>query len=455
MKKGTLLVVDDNKTVLTALRVLLEQYFKSVILSSTNQLYKTLMKHHPDIVLLDMNFSAGMNAENECLLRLSEIKKFDAELPVVIFTAFADIDLAVNALKQGARDFVVKPWNNAELITTLQSAYSLGQMLKEVKQLREKQDILQKELNEEQKICWGYSEAMRNLRRMIQKAAKTKANVLITGENGTRKKMIAHEIQRLSSRNKESFITANMGIITKPLFENEMFGYVKDAFIYAKTDKVGKFEAADKGVLFLDEIDNLSYPLQGKLVNVLQSRQIMRGGGNTPISLDIRLISATNRNLQKMTQEKKFREDLLLNISTIRIDIPPLRERPEDILQLADFFLKKYAHKYHKGKYSLSDGAIEKLKKYHWPGNVRELQNTMEKTVILSEKKLLQAVDFYLQPIDAKINGSESMALEKAEKILIQNSLKRNRKNMSATAIELGVTRQTLYNKIKKYNIDR
>jgi DNA-binding NtrC family response regulator len=454
MKKGNIVVVDDNKNVLTALRILLENYFETVtLLSSPKQLYMVLREVNPDVVLLDMNFSAGINTGNEGLYWLAEIKKQDADLPVVLFTAYADIDLAVKALKQGATDFVVKPWDNARLIVTLQSAYALRESRKEVKQLREKQYILQSELNKERDVCWGVSKAMQELQRLVQKVALTDANILITGENGTGKEVIAREIYRLSSRNKEALITVDMGAITESLFESELFGHVKGSFTDAKTDRTGKFEAANRGTLFLDEIGNLSYPLQAKILNALQSRTIVKVGDNKPVSIDIRLISATNRNLQESVQNGEFREDLLYRINTIQVEIPPLRERKEDIPLLAEYFLKKYAQKYHKENIRLSDDALGKLQKYHWPGNIRELQHTLEKGVILSETCMLNAVDFYLsQP--AQSGFVNPTTLDEAEKLLIQNSLKRNKDNLSAVAAELGITRPTLYSKMKKYGLN-
>jgi DNA-binding NtrC family response regulator len=454
MKKGNILIVDDNKNVLTALRILLENYFESVtLLSSPKQLHTLLREIAPDIVLLDMNFSAGINTGNEGLYWLSEIKKMDADLPVVLFTAYADIDLAVKTLKQGASDFVVKPWDNAKLIATLQTAYSLRESRKEVKQLREKQLVLNRELNKEQDICWGVSEVMQQLQYLIQKVAQTDANILITGENGTGKEVIAREIQRRSSRNKEVLITVDMGAVTESLFESELFGHVKGSFTDAKTDRTGKFEAANRGTLFLDEIGNLSYSLQAKLLNALQSRQIVRVGDNKPIPVDIRLICATNRDLSESVRKNEFREDLLYRINTIQVEIPPLRERKKDIPLLAAFFLKKYAKKYSKGNISLSPGAVGKLQDYHWPGNIRELQHTLEKAVILSETNILEVNDFYLSKSAPIHVEPDNMTLEEAEKVLILNALKRNRENLSAVATELGITRPTLYNKMKKYQL--
>ncbi|MDR1169412.1 MAG: sigma-54 dependent transcriptional regulator [Prevotellaceae bacterium] len=451
MKKGSILVVDDNKNVLTALRILLENYFETVtLLSSPKQIYTLSRAAAPDIVLLDMNFSAGINSGNEGLFWLSEIKKHDADLPVVLFTAYADIDLAVKALKQGATDFIVKPWDNAKLIATLQAAYALRESRNKVRQLRERQGILSEELNREQAVCWGVSKAVRDLRRLIEKVARTDANILITGENGTGKEVIAHEIQRLSSRAQEVLITVDMGAVTESLFESELFGHVKGAFTDAKTDRAGKFEAANHGTLFLDEIGNLSYPLQAKLLNALQSRQIVRVGGNKPVPIDIRLICATNRDLQESVRKGEFREDLLYRVNTIQLEIPPLRERKEDIPVLAGFFLDKYARKYNKKEVSFSPATVDKLQAYHWPGNIRELQHTVEKAVILSETNVLQIHDFYLSPAAPASVDLDNMTLEEAEKILIQNALKRNRDNLSAAAAELGITRPTLYNKMKK-----
>ncbi|MDR2057157.1 MAG: sigma-54 dependent transcriptional regulator [Dysgonamonadaceae bacterium] len=454
MKKGSILIIDDNKNVLTALQILLENYFGSVtLLSSPKQLHSLLKEITPDVVLLDMNFSAGINTGNEGLYWLSEIKKMDADIPVVLFTAYADIELAIKSLKQGASDFIIKPWDNAKLIASLQAAYSLRESRKEVKQLREKQLVLNRELNKEQDICWGVSESIQQLQRLMQKVAQTDANILITGENGTGKEVIAHEIQRLSSRNKEVLITVDMGAVSESLFESELFGHVKGSFTDAKTDRTGKFEAANGGTLFLDEIGNLSYSLQAKLLNVLQSRQIVKVGDNKPIPIDIRLICATNRNLQELVRKGEFREDLLYRINTIQMEIPPLRERKKDIPLLIAFFLAKYAKKYHKEKINLSSGAIDKLTAYHWPGNVRELQHTVEKAIILSDTNVLDTSDFYLNKTNQIDIKFDNMTLEEVEKVLIQNALERNKDNLSAIAAELGITRPTLYSKIKKYNL--
>ena len=454
MKKGNILIVDDNKNVLSALRILLSDYFENIVLlTSPNTLMSELRDKNPDVVLLDMNFSAGINSGNEGLFWLSEIKKADEELPVVLFTAYADIDLAVKALKGGATDFVVKPWDNAKLLATLQSAYSMRQSRKEVKKLREKQSVLNRDIQKEEDICWGKSPAMQRLLTMIKKVAVTDANVLITGENGTGKELIAKMIHRYSPRAAETLIIVDMGAVTETLFESELFGHVKGAFTDAKADRSGKFEAADGGSLFLDEIGNLSYPLQAKLLSALQTRHITRVGSNKSISVDIRLISATNKNLFKSVKKGEFREDLLYRINTIHLEVPPLRERREDIPQLADFFLRRLARKYGKSDLKLGEKALCKLESYAWPGNVRELEHAIEKAVILSDNQELQPNDFYMRTPDETSFVVESFTLEEMEKILIEKALRKYDNNISAVAAELGISRPTLYSKIRKYEL--
>ncbi len=454
MKSGSILIVDDNKNVLSALRILLDNYFNNVyLLPSPNSLLSTLREKNPDIVLLDMNFSAGINTGNEGLYWLSEIKKYDSELPVVLFTAYADIDLAVNALKEGASDFIVKPWDNAKLLATLQSALSLRLTRKEVKKLRERQNVLNQDQNKEDDICWGQSAIMQELLSIIKKVAQTDANILITGENGTGKELIAKKIHFLSNRANETLVTVDLGALTETLFESELFGHTKGAFTDAKADRAGKFEAADKGTLLLDEIGNLNYTLQAKLLTALQSRQITRVGSNVPIPVNIRLISATNKDLFQSVANGIFREDLLYRINTIQIEVPPLRRRREDISILANFFLQRFSKKYEKKGLSLSDKALQKLENYSWPGNVRELQHTIEKAVILSDGNILQPSDFYMRTTEEKTEVIESISLEEMEKILIEKAMKKHNMNISAIAAELGITRPTLYNKMKKYKL--
>jgi len=454
MKKGSILIVDDNKNVLNALRIFLNNHFEHVyLLSNPNMILTIIRENNPDVILLDMNYSSGINTGNEGLFWLSEIKKFNSDLPVVLFTAYADIELAVKALKMGANDFIVKPWDNAKLLATLQSALMLRFSKKEIKRLKEKQDILNSELGKSNDICWGRSKVMQDLLSMIHKVALTDANILITGENGTGKEVIARRLHRLSQRKNETLVSVDMGAITESLFESELFGHTKGSFTDAKTDRAGKFEAADKGTLFLDEIGNLNYTLQAKLLVALQSRQIVRVGSNTAIPVDIRLISATNKDLFKSVQDGEFREDLLYRINTILIEVPPLRERKEDISFLADFFLERFSKKYNKPGMSISEKALQKLESYSWPGNVRELEHTIEKAVILSDSPELQVDDFFMRPIENRTSVIDTITLEEMEKILIEKAMKKYDKNISAIANELGITRPTLYNKLKKYGL--
>ena len=390
-KQGTILVVDDNKGILTAVQMLLGTCFEKVITISTpNKIKATLHDENIDVVLLDMNFSAGINTGNEGLFWLSEIKKEDASIQVVLFTAYADIDLAVRGIKEGAADFVVKPWDNAKLLETLKTAYNIRTANHKGISIVTDKLVVSKESG----MFWGESNAMQQLRSLIEKVARTDANILVTGENGTGKEMLAREIHILSNRKKETLVPVDMGAITETLFESELFGHVKGAFTDARADRPGKFEVANKGTLFLDEIGNLSYHLQAKLLTALQRRSIVRVGSNTPIPVNIRLICATNRDLQEMVQKGDFREDLLYRINTIHVEIPPLRERPEDIVPLTEIFLSKYTKIYGKTAMCLSLDAKEKLKAQPWFGNIRELEHTIEKAVIIAERSVLDGNDF-------------------------------------------------------------
>lgn len=448
-KKGTVLVVDDNKGILTAVKMLLDTSFKKIItLTSPNLIPNMLRNEDIDVILLDMNFSAGINTGNEGLFWLSEIKKTDASVQVVLFTAYADIDLAVRGIKEGATDFIVKPWDNAKLIKTIQYAYELKHTRKQgAKPARETQIV-----SKESGMFWGESDSMQQLRSLIGKVATTDANILITGENGTGKEMLAREIHWLSNRKKEALITVDMGAITETLFESELFGHVKGAFTDARTDRAGKFEAADNGTLFLDEIGNLPYHLQAKLLAALQNRHITRVGSNTPIPVHIRLISATNKNLPEMVQTNQFREDLLYRINTIHVEIPPLRKRAEDIVPLTEIFLFHYANIYAKPSLRLSNSAREKLKIQPWYGNIRELQHTIEKAVIISEGSVLNESDFDF-PGKKETTFKEAATLEEMEYNMIKSAMEKYNGNLSLVANQLGISRQTLYNKIKRYEL--
>ncbi|MDB8930616.1 sigma-54-dependent transcriptional regulator [Parabacteroides merdae] len=449
-KQGTILVVDDNKGILTAVQMLLGTCFEKVITISTpNKIKATLHDENIDVVLLDMNFSAGINTGNEGLFWLSEIKKEDASIQVVLFTAYADIDLAVRGIKEGAADFVVKPWDNAKLLETLKTAYNIRTANRKGISIATDKLVVSKESG----MFWGESNAMQQLRSLIEKVARTDANILVTGENGTGKEMLAREIHLLSNRKKETLVPVDMGAITETLFESELFGHVKGAFTDARADRPGKFEVANKGTLFLDERGNLSYHLQAKLLTALQRRSIVRVGSNTPIPVNIRLICATNRDLQEMVQKGDFREDLLYRINTIHVEIPPLRERPEDIVPLTEIFLSKYTKIYGKTAMCLSLDAKEKLKAQPWFGNIRELEHTIEKAVIIAERSVLDGNDFDFPRAKKKPVTKEATTLEEMEYNMIKNAMDKYSGNLSLVASQLGISRQTLYNKIKRYEL--
>lgn len=448
-KQGTILVVDDNKGILAAVQLLLGTCFEQVItLSNPNQILNTLRENPVDLVLLDMNFSAGINNGNEGLFWLSEIHKADASIPVVLFTAYADIDLAVRGIKEGAFDFVVKPWDNTKLLETLRNAYSAG------KTDRRDNGYSNKQPTGESGMYWGTSERMTQLRALITKVALTDANLLITGENGTGKEMLAREIHRLSGRRQKPMVTVDMGAVSETLFESELFGHVKGSFTDAHADRPGKFEAANEGTLFLDEIGNLPYHLQAKLLTVLQRRSIVRVGSNTPIPVNIRLICATNRDLEAMVRKGDFREDLLYRINTIHVEIPPLRERPEDIIPLTEIFLAKYASLYGKPQFALTTDAKEKLKAHPWYGNIRELEHTVEKAIIIADGKRIEATDFDLPPVRHKEPAEQKeTTLEEMEYRMIKEAMVKYDSNLSVVASRLGISRQTLYNKLKRYEL--
>ena len=443
-KEGSILIVDDNKSILTALQILLSSYFERIILHTTpNRIKTTLREEKIDLVLLDMNFSAGINNGNEGLFWLSEIKNTHPDIPVILITAYADIELAIEGMKRGATDFIVKPWNNLLLISTLLAPLKKGN----------KKTTTNEEVNPNN-MFWGTSEKMKEIRSIVEKVSVTDANILITGENGTGKEMLAREIHRLSYRNNEPLVCVDLGAIAENLFESELFGHVKGSFTDAKKDRMGKFDLANKGTLFLDEIGNVPFHLQSKLLTAIQNRYIIRIGSNTPIETDIRLICATNCNLQERVNEKLFREDLLYRINTIHIEIPALRQRPEDIVPLANLFLKRYGEKYKKPLLELTENAAEQITGYPWYGNIRELQHAIEKAVILSENNTLENLDLQLSPEPEKREISDmNYTLEEMEREMIKSAIAKYDGNLSAVASQLGITRQTLYNKMRKFGL--
>lgn len=447
-KHGTILIVDDNRNILTTVRMLLEPVFANIItIANPNSIPAKLREEHPDVVLLDMNFSSGINSGNEGLFWLREIKSLSPKTEVVLFTAYADIQLAVTGIKEGAADFIVKPFENGKMISTLLEARDKNKAAdKTAGKLGGK--------NAQGMMYWGESEVMTDLRHVVEKVAATDANILITGENGTGKEVLANEIHRLSARSGKKMLPVDMGAISETLFESELFGHVKGAFTDAKVDKPGKFELADGSTIFLDEIGNLSYSLQAKLLTALQRRSIVRVGGSTQIPVDVRLVCATNRNLQQMVNDGEFREDLLYRINTIHLKLPALRQRKADIVPLANRFLRQYGDIYNKTNLRFSDEAEKKLTSLPWYGNIRELQHAIEKAVILSDGGMIAANDIdggnqtrREKPLE------EVQTLDEMESRMIEKTIKECEGNLSVVAARLGISRQTLYNKIKRYGL--
>ncbi len=453
--KSKILIVDDNKSVLTALELLLQNEFGELFtLQNPNSLLSIVRQNNIDVVLLDMNFKAGINTGNEGIYWLHQILNYDPSISVVMITAYGDIELAVKAVKEGAFDFILKPWNNNKLISTLQAALKLRKSKIETDTYKNAANMLKMEFNSKSKVLIGDSTPMKKVMEMVQKVAATDANIFITGENGTGKELIAREIHNLSKRKNEIMVSVDMGAISETLFESELFGHVKGAFTDAQKEHTGKFETANHGTLFLDEIANLPLSLQAKMLRAIQTRSITKLGSNKPVEIDIRLISASNKNIRNMVAEGSFREDLLYRINTITIELPPLRKRGNDILLLADFYLEQYAVKYDKPGLKISNGAKNKLLNYKWPGNVRELQHCIEKAVILSEGNLLDEYSFSLDNQRFSPNKEIGIkTIEEMEKEMILSAIHREKGNMTAVAKNLGITRQTLYNKMKRYGI--
>lgn len=452
-----LLIVDDNQDVLDSLSLFIEKEFNKVIyLSNPNLIPENLKKYNIDLVLLDMNYTAGVNNGNEGIFWLREISDYDKDIVVIPITAYGEVNIAVKALKEGAFDFVLKPWDNDKLISTLKAAKKLRQTKKEVKSLKIKNDILEKESNKNFSGIVGKSKKIKEVLELITKISKTDTNVLILGENGTGKEVIAKEIYRNSTRKNQLFVPVDLGSLNESLFESELFGYEKGAFTDAKESKTGRFEAANGGTIFLDEIGNIPLNLQAKLLSVIQNKEIYKLGSSKAIPIDVRIICATNKNLEKLVDEGLFREDLYYRINTIVIDLPPLRERKDDIELLAEKFIQKFASEYKKGKFQLNQSAIDKLKNHNWPGNIRELRHTIEKAIILAENNVLTNDDFIFRKSEIRTNftnETKAMTLEEIEKMAIISALNKHNGNLSEAAKELAISRQTIYNKMNKYGI--
>ena len=454
---GKILIIDDDEDVLLAAKLLLKKHAQQVIIEKNPKKIPFLLNNDSyDVILLDMNFSKDITSGKEGFHWLNEIVTKDPQAVVILITAFGDVEMAVKALKEGATDFVLKPWQNEKLLATLATASKLKRSYNEVDRLKKAKRQLEQDINQPFKDIIGSSTAMAKVYKLIDKVAKTDANVLILGENGTGKELIARALHQKSMRKDNVFVGVDMGAITETLFESELFGHKKGAFTDAKADRAGRFEVANQGTLFLDEIGNLGMPLQSKLLAVLQNREVTRLGTNTPIKIDIRLICATNLPIDEMVAESKFRQDLLYRINTVEIQLPPLRERLEDIPQLSEHFYAMYSNKYRKDLTGLTEEAINHLKKYPWPGNVRELQHAIERAVIMTENDKLDQEDFFFLTASSTQDmpsASDNYNLDEIEKNVIHRAIDKHSGNISKAAKELGLTRASLYRRLEKHGL--
>lgn len=459
---GKILVVDDNEDILLAAKLLLKKHADLVQIEKDPRKLPFLLNNDTyDVILLDMNFSKDITSGKEGFHWLEQILEVDPKAVVILITAYGDVEMAVKALKNGATDFVLKPWQNEKLIATLQTAIRLRKSYQEVESLKQEKDQLTSELNKSNAVqttdIIGESDTMVHVFNIVNKVAKTDANVLILGENGTGKEVIARAIHQRSLRADKVFISVDMGTITESLFESELFGHKKGAFTDAKEDRPGRFEIANGGTLFLDEIGNLSLALQSKLLTVLQRREIVRVGANKPIPIDIRLICATNMPLYEMVEDNEFRQDLLYRINTVEINLPPLRDRQNDIPRLVEHYAQVYCRKYRKPVKKIAPTTLKKLQKYHWPGNVRELQHAIERAIIMGDDEIMQPHDFmFLMEKGGGEQAEPDMTgfdLETVEKIMIQKAISKYAGNISKAAKSLGLTRASLYRRMEKHGL--
>ncbi len=452
--QGTLLIVDDDPEVILSAELYLKQRIEKIITApKPTNIIPIILENDVDVVLLDMNYSKGKNDGDEGLSWLRSLKSEAPQAEVVLMTAYADVELAVRGIQYGAADFITKPWQNEKLLATVLSAMQLKMSKLEISKLRENQAYLQRTQRQEKTELHGRSKEIVAVRKMVDKISNTDANVLILGENGTGKEIVARMLHENSSRSKNLMVTVDCGAITETLFESEMFGAVKGAYTDLNHDKKGRFELASGGTLFLDEIGNLNLAMQSKLLTALQNRKIMPVGGTKEIDIDIRLIAATNMNLNQMIEEGTFRQDLLYRINTVEINLPSLRNRPEDISILVDHFVDKYVKKYRKPTMWLESGSIQKLLQYPWPGNVRELQHAIERAVIMSDSSEIKCADILPKNAQQSTKRVNSLNLDQMEKKLIIEALEKCHGNISKAARELGITRTALYRRLDKFNL--
>ena len=447
-------MIDDDEDVLLAAKMLLKKSSHQVIIEKNpNKIPFLLNNDSYDVILLDMNFSKDTTSGKEGFEWLKQIKEREPNAVVIMITAFGDVEMAVRALKEGATDFILKPWQNEKLVATISTAIKLKKSYNEVDKLRKAKQMLEEQISQPFRDIIGQSDALKEVFTLIDKVAKTDANVLILGENGTGKELVARAIHQKSMRKDASFVAVDMGAITETLFESELFGHKKGSFTDAREDRPGRFELANGGTLFLDEIGNLSMSLQSKLLSALQSRQVTRVGSNQHLDVDIRLICATNMPLHQMVKEGKFRQDLLYRINTVEITIPPLSDRVDDIPMLANHFLNHYAKKYRKEVLSISPEAMNKLKKYPWPGNVRELQHSIERALIMADSNTLQESDFLFSRKGGEELANDTLNLDEVEKAAVAKAIQLHNGNISKAADELGLTRASLYRRMEKYGL--
>jgi DNA-binding NtrC family response regulator len=452
-----ILIVDDDKDILLAAKLFLRQHIVIVHTETNPENIPDLVKNENyDLILLDMNFTPDATSGKEGFHWMNKILEIDTTAAVILITGYGDIELAVQGIKEGATNFLLKPWENKKLLATITTTLKLKKSKVDIEDLKSKQKVLIANYDQAYNNLIGQSPAMQKVLNTVQKVAVTDANVLILGENGTGKELIARAIHRASNRKDEVFISVDLGAISESLFESELFGFKKGAFTDAKEDRAGRFEAANRGTIFLDEIGNLSFALQSKLLSVLQNRKVVRLGTNKEITIDVRLICATNMPLYQMVTENKFRQDLLYRINTVEIPLPPLRERLDDISLLVDHFLEVYCKKYKMPVKRLNQSTQKRLEIHTWPGNIRELQHAVERAVIMSEATILEPHDFFVSPSDEdqiKERLPSNMNLEETEKMLIRKVIDKYKGNISKAAKELGLTRASLYRRIEKYDL--
>ena len=458
MKKnfGKVLIVDDDADVLQAAKMFLKQHVESVRCEKNPALIPQLLANETfDVILLDMNFERDVSSGQEGFFWLEKILAIDPQAVVVLITAYGDVGLAVRAIKEGASDFVLKPWQNEKLLATISAAMNLRASRFEAENLRRRRQQLSADLDHPFHDFVGSSPEMQAVFQTITKVAATDANVLIIGENGTGKELVARALHRHSARSAEIFLAVDMGGISETLFESELFGHVKGSFTDARSDRIGRIELASGGTLFLDEVGNLPLGLQAKLLRVLETRQVTRLGANVPISVDIRLICATNMPIAELVNCRQFRQDLLYRINTVEIHLPPLRERTGDLKPLVEHFIGQVCRKYQKEPKTISDAALKKLAGYHWPGNVRELRHALERAVILSDSPVLQPGDFMFSQVAENTEelAFKDLNLEQAEETLVRRALGKHQGNISQAAKELGLTRAALYRRLEKYGL--